>query len=281
VCSTRGGGASEKLVSSENRSNTHVAGPASRFGFTLAEVLITLGIIGVVCAITLPSLISEHREKVTVTRLNSLYSLLSQGFESMVNDYGEISFFGSNAQERVDVLFKRFPEYFKTVKICNHNMSGCIVNHCYRNNSSICGALTANRNYGFILNNGVAIRLVDDGICVQDTSMTKTGEWELGSNTEGVFYGTYHHNCAVIYADINGDAGPNIMDKDTFAFAVVKNGIVPIGGSKERTNYNNLSTCLSGLGAGRCTAWVIYNKNMDYLHCPDKLGWDKASSCKD
>lgn len=27
-------------------------------------------------------------------------------------------------------------------------------------------------------------------------------------------------------------------------------------------------------------AWVIYNENTDYLRCPDKLGWDKATSCK-
>lgn len=32
------------------------------FGFTLAEVLITLGIIGVVAALTMPSLIAEHQK---------------------------------------------------------------------------------------------------------------------------------------------------------------------------------------------------------------------------
>ena len=31
---------------------------------------------------------------------------------------------------------------------------------------------------------------------------------------------------------------------------------------------------------GYCAAWVIINKNMDYLRCPDKLGWKKASSCE-
>lgn len=31
---------------------------------------------------------------------------------------------------------------------------------------------------------------------------------------------------------------------------------------------------------GNCAAWVIINKNMDYLRCPDKLGWKKASSCE-
>ena len=38
-------------------------------GFTLAEVLITIGIIGVVAAMTMPSLVVIHHEKVAVTAL--------------------------------------------------------------------------------------------------------------------------------------------------------------------------------------------------------------------
>ena len=40
-----------------------------RIGFTLAEVLITLGIIGVVAAITLPALIQKQQEKILVNQL--------------------------------------------------------------------------------------------------------------------------------------------------------------------------------------------------------------------
>lgn len=46
-------------------------------GFTLAEVLITLGIIGVVVALTLPNLISNYQKKVTATKLKQTYSILS------------------------------------------------------------------------------------------------------------------------------------------------------------------------------------------------------------
>lgn len=44
---------------------THVNSPQTKakFGFTLAEVLITLGIIGVVAAITIPNLIANHQKK--------------------------------------------------------------------------------------------------------------------------------------------------------------------------------------------------------------------------
>jgi len=48
-----------------------------KHGFTLAEVLITLGIIGVVAAMTLPVLIAKHQKKVTVTKLKKLYSELN------------------------------------------------------------------------------------------------------------------------------------------------------------------------------------------------------------
>ncbi len=34
------------------------------FGFTLAEILITLGIIGIVAAMTIPALITKHKRHV-------------------------------------------------------------------------------------------------------------------------------------------------------------------------------------------------------------------------
>lgn len=42
------------------------------YGFTLAEVLITLGIIGIAASMTMPSLIQNHKEKETVAKLKKL-----------------------------------------------------------------------------------------------------------------------------------------------------------------------------------------------------------------
>ena len=61
--------------------------------FTLAEVLITLGIIGVVAAMTMPSLIQNYQEKATVTKLKKCYSLVSQAYVSILNDEGEVILF--------------------------------------------------------------------------------------------------------------------------------------------------------------------------------------------
>lgn len=60
----------------------------SRAAFTLAEVLITLGIIGIVAAMTLPTLINKHQKKVLQTAFITSYSLLGQAINGLKADTG-------------------------------------------------------------------------------------------------------------------------------------------------------------------------------------------------
>ena len=50
----------------------------NKFAFTLAEVLVTLGIIGVVAAITMPTLVANNREKQLITALKKNNALIEQ-----------------------------------------------------------------------------------------------------------------------------------------------------------------------------------------------------------
>ena len=61
-------------------------------GFTLAEVLITLGVIGVVAAMTLPALIQKNNNKVVETRLQKFYSAFNQAILMAEKDYGDKSY---------------------------------------------------------------------------------------------------------------------------------------------------------------------------------------------
>ncbi len=61
-------------------------------GFTLAEVLITLGIIGVVAAMTLPSVINKYRRNVVETRLAKFYSIMNQALARSKSEKGELLF---------------------------------------------------------------------------------------------------------------------------------------------------------------------------------------------
>ena len=65
-----------------------------RAAFTLAEVLITLGIIGVVAAMTMPSLIQKYQEQKRVTQLKRTMSVLQNAFLMAKNDYGDIQDWG-------------------------------------------------------------------------------------------------------------------------------------------------------------------------------------------
>ena len=57
--------------------------------FTFAEVLITLGVIGIVAALTLPSVIQNYQKKITVERLKKTYSTLAQAIQMSVKDNNE------------------------------------------------------------------------------------------------------------------------------------------------------------------------------------------------
>ena len=60
-------------------------------GFTLAEVLVTLGIIGVVSAMTVPSLMQNHQRKTYVAQLHKFYNELSQAALQYMTDKNAIN----------------------------------------------------------------------------------------------------------------------------------------------------------------------------------------------
>lgn len=65
-----------------------IGGCMKKFGFTLAEVLITLGIIGVVAALTLPALIQKQQKQEASSRLKKFVSTFSQAILFAENEYG-------------------------------------------------------------------------------------------------------------------------------------------------------------------------------------------------
>ena len=62
-----------------------------RIAFTLAEVLITLGIIGIVAAITLPTIINNYRVKVLENQFKKADSIIQQAIQKTANEYGYTS----------------------------------------------------------------------------------------------------------------------------------------------------------------------------------------------
>ena len=77
------------LTLMEGATHVNLLPTKARFGFTLAEVLITLGIIGVVAAMTIPTLMSTFAKQRTETQLKTFYSRINQTIKMSIADNGD------------------------------------------------------------------------------------------------------------------------------------------------------------------------------------------------
>ena len=256
--------------------------------FTLSEVLITLVIIGLVAATLIPMIIQNYREKATITKVNQAYVLLLDAFKLMIQQNGTIDTYGDSAPERIQKVGQLIPDYLKITKECKESLSECMGPYKSRfTNKTITAVPYSRQNFTFVLLNGLTISISPDSQgsdCIQNMAMNQKGINEYNNPNSSIYYGNYKHTCGNIYVDINGSKGPNKNDIDLFNFKIVTDGIVPAGSHKEGIWTETFdSQCLGKrtlIEGGYCAGWIIENKNMDYLHCPEKLGWKKALSCK-
>lgn len=160
-----------------------------RKGFTLSEVLITLGIVGVVSAMTLPTLLKKHQRQVFVTQLRKVCTEVTQAFEQVITDSNAVSLRESGFGRRGVESFVR--TYFKTTKVCTNNPGDCFADQ-YKN---INGVALRNRTLFGEAKEGVVAAVLSNGASL----------WLRGMN----------QGCE-IYIDVNGKQGPNILARDLF-----------------------------------------------------------------
>ncbi len=235
-----------------------------RFAFTLAELVIVIGIIGVIAEITIPELVQNFQEQATVTSLKKVYSTLSQAYTMAVQENGPPETW--NASNPSDLMNNFFP-FFRISKNCGTTF----VNSCFALSDEY------KRLNNLTWSNGTEtvpkISLLDGSSVLFAYPQANCG---LSRGTSLAV----SNICSEIYVDINGLKKPNKVGVDFFFFYFTKYGIIPAGTSAE-TSYTFSTHCLnaSALGSGfGCTAWVIYNENMDYLHCDD-LSWTGKHKC--
>ena len=226
-----------------------------RYAFTLSEVLITLGIIGVVAALTLPNIIADHREKQTIVKLKKTYNILNDAVSMMISEHGNLNEWQDDS---IEFFRQELKKHLNIVKTCNP----------YR-----CSGLT-DQGEVYVLNNGTAIQ-----VTYRKTNVYNTGHHCASSLSIGE---THYTNCVDIKVDINGKARPNKAGEDLFQFSVYTDGVVPKGRKHSHSN-DGFDQCMYSIQTHyTCAAWVIYNENMDYLRCFDKLNYDVGPySCEE
>ncbi len=114
---------------------------SQRRAFTLAEVLITLGIIGVVAAMTMPSLIQNYKKKVVTVRLKHFASMYRQAYQlSNFEHSGILSCSVNNSDMGIgpDDAMKCYEDYFMPyIKTVNLEKSQCGVIATFSNGSAV------------------------------------------------------------------------------------------------------------------------------------------------
>lgn len=212
-------------------------------GFTLAEVLVTLGIIGIVAAMTIPTLVSNYQKKEYVTGLKKAYSTIGQGFKLMMADAGVTQFDQTdlfynnthkNTEPRNSMINTTIKKYFKVLKSCKFRDFSCKISG-YTNLGTTGTFNLADDGNGFYTADGMFIDLLRlNDSCPPNYNLS----------------GRMKSFCGIVTVDINGAKKPNKRGRDLFDFAISHDGnLFPFAGTDETKYWCEVSPgdCPSGL----------------------------------
>ncbi len=182
-------------------------------GFTLAEVLITLGIIGVVAAITMPTLIQNQQKRSLEVATQKFYSTLSQAVRHYMADEGvddlrntplaSDNYDDSASPEAIASIRNFVTKYLKVVEECDHDANNCFAPKCKAwDGGEGYGNFTTAVNYDAYRDYVLA-----------DGSIIRIGYYSDGYPID-------------LYVDINGKKGPNRVGYDLWCMAIFYDGSI-------------------------------------------------------
>lgn len=226
-------------------------------GFTLAEILVTLGIIGIISAITVPTLMSNFQRKTYEAGAKKAYNTVANAVATYMADekvddlqqapfVGTISTSAGTAKDdyKPDELSAFVQKYFKVTRTCS-SYGDCFsdkFNSLDRSKEAAWSSLT----YGVKI---VASTLgspsspkggkrcvvgaqLADGMSMCFSAATGSATTGLDKTTTKIFNPS---EVMIVDVDINGPAGPNVTGRDIFTMSVNSNGVVGAGTTGVKT----------------------------------------------
>ncbi len=177
-------------------------GEVKKVAFTLAEVLITLGIIGVVAAMTLPTVIQNHKKQVVEAQLKKAYNTMSNAFRLSEVDNGPMADWPQAEQLNINEFWKIYLNpYFSGARVCE-SMPACGYKNLDPSKWAFAswGLFTGDSRILFQLSDGTVIFLP------RNTSVV---------NEDGETVPAY---VDFLLIDVNGTKLPNELGRDVFYF---------------------------------------------------------------
>ena len=228
----------------------------NKFGFTLAEVLITLGIIGVVCAMTIPTLVKNYKNEITISGIKTTTNILSNGMKQIIANEGcnDLMCTGLFSEKIDDTYYTNIDnamkKVFKNIKSCfggnqcDYRVSGLTADpYVNEGVSSNMSSYATAGEYKYILPNGVIFYIANTQ-CVET-------KYPTISSIKNI--------CASIIFDINGKKSPNKWGRDIFYFDLAQDGsLYP---------HNGIEVAKFNAGSNWKRSNYYWTTSTDYRNC--------------
>ena len=253
-------------------------------GFTLAEVLITLSILGVVAAIMIPSTMHKIQDTQQLAGFKRAYSMLDnalqmmyvvEGLPSTWSDWPSTDEYNSS---NANYFAQKLAKYLAVQKYCGSN-SGCFSYGTKRKYSNGSDKLLFNDLAGTNSNNA-------DFFADENTNgkMTLKNNMRVSLSARYANHSFTKSRClGSIRVDINGEKGPNRYGYDVFSFPFDEKGIQTKPGAYCGGNWNStalgnsdqLKNCNKNVAstAESCYLWILRHNNMDYKYRDVSAEW--------
>ena len=238
--------------------------------FTLAEVLITLGVIGVVAALTLPIVINKTQDKVLENQYAKAKNIVYNGYRLMMT---------------------------KTENFKVENLP--FLNDCNALKEKACISKEHKKAFNIAADSvsGLDSELMPKDYIIQGQSENSQFNWDdvpyIFATADGMTYGVLSDediSSFSVVADVNGIKNPNTVKKDLYKFRFSGNGkLSDVSGELEIINgcsAENLSKCTTqeeclaispwAADDGGCyyTTWLSYNNS-----CVKDWGYAYSNKC--
>ncbi len=200
---------------------------ARRIAFTMAEILLSLTIIGVVAAITLPSLMGNINERTWNTQRKALHARMSQAIAMMPQLSGYGNYQGDYISLTSDTVAEAFlteglSKVIKINNICDaDNLADCGIQSTYIDLSGSSRTLPTQTSAMFN-SNGSELNFKPASFETQNGESVVVfynPNCKVDQNWDGDLMINYI--CAYFVYDLNGSKGPNALGKDMGTIAAL------------------------------------------------------------
>lgn len=236
-------------------------------GFTLAEMLIALVVIGVIAALTLPGLYQSVQKQTFVAQLQNVTSIMDNGFKLLMNkkncyDMACTGLVTVTSDNFVDNITNS--NIFEVVNTCHVGDASCYVNTVSYMDGTLAYWNVPDYYSLVVLKNGALFGFNNyntlDPNCENSSGNNKYNETCTSGGVE---------NAALI--DVNGKQPPNTFGRDIFRFYLAKDGTILPEGTQDCTysgywgDSGNSYRCDVGGDGETCFARVVEKGwKMDY-----------------